>query len=91
MKSTINPYDLSEDKVKETLEDMKQVYNSMQQQLYKLKERISIWQQVLLKKQEERITAANAHKIDTRELEAKTGLSRQEILKAMTILKHERK
>lgn len=86
-----NPYEKTEEEVKATLEDMKRVYNKMQQQLYKLKEKINLWQRVLLEKQEERITAANAHKIDTRELEAKTGLSRQEILKAMTILKHERK
>ena len=87
----INPHDQTETEVKQTLEDMQNVYNSMQQQLYKLKEKIGMWQRVLLKKQEERILAANAHKIiDTTELETKTGLSRQEILKAMTILKHEK-
>jgi len=87
---TINPYEQTEEEVKDSLKSMMQVYNSMQQQLYKLKERIDIWQHVLLKKQEARLIAANAHRIDTRELEAKTGLSRQEILKAMTILKHEK-
>lgn len=85
-----NPNQMTENEVKETIEELQRVHNSMQQQLFKIKEKISYWQRVLLEKQRERIMAANAHRIDTRELELKTGLSREQILKAMTLIKDER-
>ena len=87
----LNLNEKSEEWVKTALEDMKEVYNSLQQQTYKLKERIDLFQRVLLDKQKERILAENAVKhIDTSELEEKTGLSREQILKAMTLIKHEK-
>lgn len=89
--NTLNLNEKSEEYVATALKDMKEVHNSLQQQLYKLKERISLFQRVLLKKQEERLLTQNAlsKNIDTAELERKTGLSREQILKAMTLIKHE--
>jgi len=91
MEMKLNLDEKSEEYVATALADMKGIYNSLQQQLYKLKERIDIFQRVLLRKQKERILAQNAIKhIDTKELEEKTGLSREQILKAMTLIKHEK-
>lgn len=89
--TVLNLDEKTEEWIKTALEDMKSVYNSLQQQTYKLKERIDLFQRVLLDKQRERILAQNAIKhVDTKELEEKTGLTREQILKAMTLIKHER-
>lgn len=89
--TVLNLDEKTEEWIKTALEDMKSVYNSLQQQTYKLKERIDLFQRVLLDKQRERILAQNAIKhVDTKELEEKTGLTREQILKAMTLIKHEK-
>lgn len=90
MKLDINT--MTEAEVKDTLEELQNVHNSLQQQLYKLKERIGVFQRVLLKKQEARILAEKAvNYVDTSQLEELSGLSREQILKAMTLIKHEQR
>jgi len=79
--------EMSEETLIKTLKDLKEMHNNLQQQTYKFRERINLFQAQLLKVQRERIMAANARKLDTSALEAQSGLSREEILKAILLIK----
>ena len=80
---------LSEKEVKEILIELKNLHNSMTQQIYKLRERITSYQTLLLQKQRKRIMKDQFSSINTTELEKQTGLSREEILRGIVLMKKE--
>lgn len=87
----MNLQTMSEEEVKAKLEDMILVFNSMQQHLFKLKEKIGLFQSVLLEKQRERIMTANVCAKMAVRLEKETGLSKEQLLKAISILAKEQR